>query len=55
MGEPGKLATVAIAPGQKGRYEFTFTPPGLYAGSATFVIAALATLAMWRRRTAPTF
>ena len=55
MGEPGKLATVAIAPGQTGRYEFTFTPPGLYAGAATFVIAALATLAMWRRRTAPTF
>jgi multisubunit Na+/H+ antiporter MnhC subunit len=55
MGEPGKLATVAIAPGQTGRFAFTFTPPGLYVGSATFVLAALATMAVWRRRTAPTF
>jgi multisubunit Na+/H+ antiporter MnhC subunit len=55
MGEPGKLATVAIAPGQTGRYEFSFTPPRLYAGTAIFGFAALASYAMWRRRTAPIF
>lgn len=55
MGEPGKLATVTIAPGQTGRYEFRFTPPGLYAGAAVFAIAALASALGWQRRTAPTF
>jgi hypothetical protein len=55
MGEPGKIATVTIAPGQTGRYEFSFTPPGLYAGAALFAIAALASAAAWRRRTSPIF
>jgi hypothetical protein len=55
MGEPGKIATVTIAPGQTGRYEFSFTPPGLYAGAALFTIAALASAAAWRRRTSPIF
>ena len=55
IGDPGKLATVTIAPGQTGRYAFSFTPPGLYAGIAIFALAALASAAMWRRRTAVIF
>ncbi|HEX7280521.1 MAG TPA: hypothetical protein VF239_00615 [Vicinamibacterales bacterium] len=55
MGEPGKIATVTIAPGQTGRYAFSFTPPGLSAGAAVFAIAALASAAAWRRRTSPIF
>ncbi len=55
LGEPGKLATVTIAPGQTGRYEFAFTPPRLYAGIAIFVAAALASAALWRRRMAIIF
>ena len=55
MGEPGRIATVTIAPGQTGRYEFSFTPPGLYAGIAIFAAAALASAAFWRRRTTPVF
>ena len=55
IGDPGKLATVTITPGQTGRYEFTFTPPGLYAGTAVFAFAVVASLALWRRRTAAIF
>ena len=55
IGSPGKLATVTIAPGQTGRYAFSFTPPGLYAGIAIFALAALASAAMWRRRISPIF
>jgi hypothetical protein len=55
MGEPGKLATVTIAPGQTGRYEFSFTPPGLYAGAAIFIIAAIATALAWKNRMRPIF
>jgi len=54
-GTRGKLATVTIAPGQTGRYEFSFTPPGLYAGSVIFAVAALASAALWRRRIAAIF
>ena len=55
MGNPGKLATVIIAPGQTGRFTFAFTPPGLYAGMALFAIAAIASALAWRRRTRPIF
>ena len=55
IGDPGKLATVAIAPGQTGRYEFVFTPPGVYAGAAIVIIAALASAVLWRKRTSPIF
>lgn len=55
VGTPGKIATVTIAPGQTGRYEFSFTPPGLYAGLAIFALAVLATVAVWRKRTAVIF
>ena len=53
--DPASLASVSIAAGQTGRYEFSFTPPGLYAGTAAFAVAALATVALWRRRTASIF
>jgi hypothetical protein len=54
-GEPGKLATVRIAPGQTGRFEFSFTPPGLYLGLAISAIAALVSALTWRKRTRPIF
>ena len=54
-GDPGKLATVLIAAGQTGRYEFTFTPPGLYAGAAIFALAAIASALSWRKRMRPIF
>jgi hypothetical protein len=54
-GDRGKLATVAIAPGQTGRFEFAFTPPGLYLGGAIFAFAVLASAALWHRRTAIIF
>jgi multisubunit Na+/H+ antiporter MnhC subunit len=53
MGEPGKLATVRIAPGLTGRFEFSFTPPGLYLGIATCVVAAIASALLWRKRLRP--
>ena len=52
IGDRAKLAAVTIAPGQTGRYEFSFTPPGLYAGIAICAAGALASAALWRRRTA---
>ncbi len=54
-GTKGKLATVTITPGQTGRFEFSFTPPGLYAGFGIFAAAAIASLAIWRKRIAATF
>jgi hypothetical protein len=54
-GEPGKLAMVTIAPGQTGRFEFSFSPPGLYAGIAVFAIAVLVSAFAWHKRTQPTF
>jgi hypothetical protein len=55
VGDRGKLPTVSIAPGQTGRYEFSFTPPGLYLGTAVFVVAVLLSIGVWRRRTRPVF
>ena len=55
IGAPGKLAVVTIAPGQTGRYEFSFTPPGLYAGMVIFAVAAIVSAAAWRRRTRSIF
>jgi hypothetical protein len=54
-GDPGKLAMVSIAPGQTGRFEFSFTPPGLYAGIAIFAVAVMVSALTWRRRTRPIF
>jgi hypothetical protein len=55
IGSPGKLATVTIPPGQTGRYEFTFTPPGLAAGTGVFALALLASAWLWRMRLRPIF
>ena len=55
IGAPGKLATVTIAAGQTGRYEFSFTPPGLVAGMIAFAIAVLVSAMAWRKRTKPIF
>ncbi len=51
IGAPGKLATITIRPGQTGHYEFSFTPPGLVAGTAIFAIAVLVSAVAWRTRT----
>ena len=53
IGAPGKLATLTIPPGQTGRYEFSFTPPGLIAGTVIFAIAVLVSGLAWRKRTRP--
>jgi len=50
IGAPGKLATVAIAPGQTGRYEFSFSPPGLMVGSVIGLIAIVISAVVWRWR-----
>ena len=52
IGAPDKLATVTIPPGMTGRYAFSFTPPGLYAGMAVCAIALLASALLWRKRLA---
>ena len=54
-GPPTELATVTIPPGASGRYAFTFTPPGLYTGSALLALAILATVLAWRRRVTAIF
>ena len=55
VGPRTELSAVTIPTGQAGRYRFTFTPPGIYLGSALLAIALIATLMMWRRRVAPIF
>ena len=50
IGHPGKLATVTIAPGQTGRFRFSFTPPGLYTGVGILAAALLTSVWAWRRR-----
>ena len=53
IGAPGKLATITIPPGHTGRHEFSFTPPGLIAGTVIFAIAVLVSAIAWRARTTP--
>jgi hypothetical protein len=48
-----ELGSVAVPPGQSGRYAFTFRPPLLVAGLVIFVLALAATMMMWRRQTRP--
>jgi multisubunit Na+/H+ antiporter MnhC subunit len=55
IGERGRRAAVTIAPGQTGRFEFSFTPPGLYAGVAILAFAVLASIALWPRGMRPIF
>jgi hypothetical protein len=55
IGAPGKLPTITIPPGQTGRYEFSFTPPGLISGTVIFAIALLVSALAWRKRTRAIF
>jgi hypothetical protein len=52
---PTELASITIPPGIAGRQAFTFRPPWLLAGAVLFDIAVIATLLMWRMRSAPVF
>ena len=42
------MASVLLAPGQTGRFSFSFTPPGLGAGTAVFVVALVLSAWLWR-------
>ncbi|MEO7133980.1 MAG: hypothetical protein ABI024_07140, partial [Vicinamibacterales bacterium] len=55
VGPRTELSTVTVPPRQSGRYSFTFTPPGIYAGTALMTIALVATALAWRRRVTPIF
>ena len=55
VGPPTELSTVTLPPERSGRYSFSFTPPGIYLGTALLVVAMIATLLTWRRRTTPIF
>jgi hypothetical protein len=55
VGPRTELSTVTIPAGRAGRYAFTFTPPGLYAGTGLFLVAAIATALAWRRRVSAIF
>ncbi|HEX6163668.1 MAG TPA: hypothetical protein VFZ31_09900 [Vicinamibacterales bacterium] len=52
---PTELASVTIPKDVSGRYVFTFQPPGLVAGLVIFTAALIATLVLWRRRSAAIF
>ena len=41
---------VRLAPGQTGRFAFSFVPPGLGIGTAIFLVAAIGSALVWRRR-----
>jgi len=55
VGPRTELSTVTVPAGQAGRYQFSFTPPGLYTGTALLVMSLIATAWAWRRRAAPIF
>lgn len=44
---------VRLAPGENGRFAFTFRPPGLIAGLLTMLVALGATVVGWRWRISP--
>ena len=44
-----ELAALTVPPGQTGRFEFSFVPPGFYTGIAFFVVALIATVLLWKR------
>ncbi len=55
VGPRTELSTVTVPPARSGRYSFTFTPPGIYVGTAVMAIALVATALAWRRRVTPIF
>jgi hypothetical protein len=48
--QAGGRMFVELAPGQTGRYSFSFFPPGLWAGVGILIIAIAASVATWNRR-----
>ena len=44
------MASVVIEPGQSGTYAFTFFPPGLWVGTATFAIGLVLSGLVWKCR-----
>jgi hypothetical protein len=51
IAEPrSEMAKVVIAPGQTGRVDFRFVPPGLFAGIAILAVAVAASASAWRRQ-----
>ncbi len=55
VGLPTELSTVTVPAGRSGRYEFSYMPPGIFAGAALLVIAAFVTAIVWQRRSSPIF
>jgi hypothetical protein len=55
VGPRTELSSVTVPAGTTGRYQFSFTPPGLYAGTALLLISGIVTALLWRRRSAPIF
>jgi hypothetical protein len=55
VGPPTELSSVTVPAGRTGRYTFTFVPPGLFAGTAAFLMALIASALLWRRRMTPIF
>jgi hypothetical protein len=50
-----ELGSITIPAGIAGRHAFAFRPPWLLAGAVLFDVAIIATLLMWRLRSAPMF
>ena len=48
--QAGGRMYVELAPGQTGRFAFSFVPPGLWAGIAILALALAATAVAWHRR-----
>ena len=46
---PERIASVALSPGQTGRFAFWFVPPGLWAGTAIGLAAIALSAVFWRR------
>ena len=46
---PEAMPGVSLAPGQTGRFAFSFTPDGLWAGTAVMAFAAALSVFLWRR------
>jgi hypothetical protein len=55
VGPRTELSTVTIPQGRGGRYAFTFSPPGIYAGTALLAIAMITSFILRRTRVAPIF
>jgi hypothetical protein len=48
--QAGGRMYVELAPGQTGRFSFSFVPPGLWAGVVILAIAIVASIVLWDRR-----